>query len=184
MRFGDSWAGKVKSRSQRAVLANWCAKGCRKLDMASTIPMSAGVGISASCDLRYSEVRLTAQTRYAKRVRGGILGETSPHDAGCSGSRRESEPMSIGSRSRFQAWVVRYGSSRLARDLGTNRRTIHTWTALEGRSRILAPSPSYMSRIIALSEQTPFDLGPLMYEDMLIGTTGLRGGCPEGSGLA
>jgi hypothetical protein len=86
-----------------------------------------------------------------------------------------------GNRTRFVAWVRSFGVSKLARDLNTQRNTVHYWIA--GRSgQYIAPSAAFMSRIIQLSTQTPYEYGPLTYDDMLSGTTGIRG--QHGTGYA
>ena len=41
-----------------------------------------------------------------------------------------------------------------------------------------------MAKIVALSHSTPFDYGPLTYEDLIANTSGLRGSVGSGYGAA
>lgn len=68
------------------------------------------------------------------------------------------------SRHRFIDWVNIYGVSRLARSVGADRKTVHTWTAARG---FKYPHATTVQKILMLSTIEPLKDGPLRYEDVL-----------------
>ena len=67
---------------------------------------------------------------------------------------------------RMTMWIRSYGTTKLARDLGTGRLTVHSWTNSVIENRV-TPSADFMRSMIRLSRETPFMVGPLKYEDFL-----------------
>ncbi len=77
-------------------------------------------------------------------------------------------------RDRMVKWIQMVGHSELARLLHTTRFVVHSWT----NSRATTPKPpslAYASRMVELSADRPLPDGPLTFNDIYDGTTGLRG---------
>ncbi|WP_263418712.1 LexA family protein [Terriglobus albidus] len=83
-------------------------------------------------------------------------------------------PGTTPSRDRFVRWVKKVGHSSLARQIGTTRYVVHSWTN-SNADRPKPPSMAFATKMVELSRQHQLPDGPLTFEDIYDGTTGLRG---------
>ncbi len=67
---------------------------------------------------------------------------------------------------RMTTWIRSYGTTKLARELGAGRLTVHSWTNSVVANRV-RPSYGFMRKMIDLSKEEPHLVGPLDWKDFL-----------------